>query len=60
MKKLILYGAIADKLIGPYKPHEYGGVIFPLTVIRRFDCILKKTKEAVVQKTGNSNYLNQQ
>ena len=35
-----LIWAIADKLTGVYKPHEYGEVILPLTVIRRFDCIL--------------------
>jgi len=49
-EKANLIWAIADKLTGPYKPHEYSEVILPLTVIRRFDCILEKTKEAVVQK----------
>lgn len=49
-EKANLIWAIADKLTGPYKPHEYGEVILPLTVIRRFDCILEKTKEAVIQK----------
>jgi len=49
-EKANLIWAIADKLTGPYKPHEYGEVILPLTVIRRFDCILEKTKDAVVQK----------
>ena len=42
-----LIWAIADKLTGVYKPHEYGEVILPLTVIRRFDCILADTNEAV-------------
>ena len=42
-----LIWAIADKLTGVYKPHEYGEVILPLTVIRRFDCILTDTKDAV-------------
>ena len=37
--------AIADKLTGVYKPHEYGEVILPLTVIRRFDCYTKITVE---------------
>lgn len=49
-EKANLIWAIADKLTGPYKPHEYGEVILPLTVIRRFDCILENTKDAVVQK----------
>ena len=39
-QKADLIWAIADKLTGVYKPHEYGEVILPLTVIRRFDCIL--------------------
>lgn len=54
-EKASLIWAIADKLTGPYKPHEYGEVILPLTVIRRFDCILEKTKEAVVQKDKELN-----
>lgn len=37
-------------LTGVYKPHEYGDVILPLTVIRRFDCILSDTKDAVLKK----------
>lgn len=49
-QKADLIWAIADKLTGVYKPHEYGEVILPLTVIRRFDCILSDTKEAVLQK----------
>lgn len=49
-EKANLIWAIADKLTGVYKPHEYGEVILPLTVIRRFDCILADTKEAVRQK----------
>jgi len=54
-EKADLIWAIADKLTGPYKPHEYGEVILPLTVIRRFDCILEKTKDAIVQKNKELN-----
>lgn len=54
-EKANLIWAIADKLTGPYKPHEYGEVILPLTVIRRFDCILEKTKDAVVHKDKELN-----
>ena len=46
-EKANLIWAIADKLTGVYKPHEYGEVILPLTVIKRFDCVLADTKEAV-------------
>lgn len=49
-EKAALIWVIADKLTGVYKPHEYGEVILPLTVIRRFDCILADTKEAVLEK----------
>ena len=49
-EKANLIWAIADKLTGVYKPHEYGEVILPLTVIRRFDCVLADTKEAVLKK----------
>lgn len=48
-EKAALIWAIADKLTGVYKPHEYGEVILPLTVIRRFDCILSDTKDAVLK-----------
>lgn len=49
-EKAALIWAIADKLTGVYKPHEYGEVILPLTVIRRFDCILADTKQEVLDK----------
>jgi len=52
-EKANLIWAIADKLTGVYKPHEYGEVILPLTVIRRFDCILADTNEAVWEKYEN-------
>lgn len=49
-EKANLIWSIADKLTGVYKPHEYGEVILPLTVIRRFDCILEETKDKVLAK----------
>ncbi len=48
-EKANLIWAIADKLTGVYKPHEYGEIILPLTVIRRFDCVLSDTKEEVLK-----------
>ena len=36
-EKASLIWSIADKLVGVYKPHEYGDVILPLTVLKRFD-----------------------
>ena len=38
----------ADLLRGDYKPHEYGQVILPFTVLRRMDCVLEPTKAAVL------------
>ena len=40
---------VADLLRGPYKPHEYGRVILPMTVLRRLDCVLEPTKQKVLQ-----------
>src|SRR5436190_21411345 len=41
---------VADLLRGDYKQSEYGRVILPLTVIRRLDCVLEPTKQAVLNK----------
>lgn len=38
---------IADQLRGVYKPHQYGGVILPFTILRRLDCILEPTRNDV-------------
>lgn len=42
--------SIADALRGPYKPNQYGEVILPLTVLRRLDCVLEKSKEKVLSE----------
>ena len=47
-EKANLIWAIADKLTGAFKPHQYGEVILPLTVIRRFDSVLEPGKAAVL------------
>ena len=39
---------ICNLLRGPYKRNEYRKVILPLTVLRRFDCVLAGTKDAVL------------
>lgn len=41
---------IAEILRGPYKPDDYGKVVLPMAVLRRFDCVLKDTKEQVLDK----------
>lgn len=40
--------SVADLLRGKYRPHEYGKVILPFTVLRRMDCVLAPTKAAVL------------
>ena len=39
---------IADLLRGPYRPPQYERVMLPMTVLRRFDCVLEPTKEKVL------------
>src|SRR3989441_12176363 len=41
---------IADLLRGPYRPPQYERVMLPMTVLRRFDCVLEPTKSAVLRK----------
>lgn len=38
----------ATHLVGLFKPHEYGKVILPMTVLKRFDDALTPTKQAVL------------
>lgn len=40
--------SVADLLRGDYKQSEYGKVILPFTVLRRLDCVLECTKDAVL------------
>lgn len=47
-EKVNFIWTIAEILRGPYKKEEYGKVILPMAVLRRFDCVLAETKEAVL------------
>ena len=42
--------SICNLLRGPYKRNEYRKVILPLTVLRRFDCLLAPTKNAAFEE----------
>lgn len=42
--------SVADLLRGDYKQSEYGKVILPFTVLRRLDCVLSDTKQAVLEE----------
>lgn len=42
--------SICNLLRGPYKRNEYRKVILPLTVLRRFECLLEPTRQAVLEE----------
>lgn len=42
--------SVADLLRGDYKQSDYGKVILPFTVLRRLDCVLADTKDAVLSE----------
>ncbi len=42
--------SVADLLRGDYKQSDYGKVILPFTVLRRLDCVLEGTKDAVLKE----------
>lgn len=42
--------SIADLLRGPYRQPQYERVMLPLTVLRRFDCLLEPTKAEVLKR----------
>ena len=56
-EKASLIWSVADTLRGPYKPHEYGLVILPMTVIKRFhDCLLPTHKAVLAEAEAKKNF----
>ena len=56
-EKATMIWNVADMLRGPFKPHEYGLVILPMTVVKRFhDCLLP-TREAVLKEYESKKHL---
>lgn len=49
-EKATMIWNVADLLRGPLKPHEYGLVILPMTVVKRFNDCLMPTHEAVLEQ----------
>ena len=47
---------IADLLRGPYRPPQYERVMLPMTVLRRFDCVLAPTKAKVLTELVVSKF----
>ena len=48
---------VADMLRGPFKPHEYGLVILPMTVVKRFNDCLMPTYNEVQETYQNVKHL---
>ena len=42
--------SVADLLRGPYRPPQYERVMLPMTVLRRFDCVLEHSKNQILAK----------
>ncbi len=42
--------SVADLLRGPYRPPQYERVMLPMTVLRRFDCVLEHSKAQIFAK----------
>jgi len=49
-EKINFIWSIAELLRGPYKKEQYGDVILPMAVLRRFDCVLAATKQEVLER----------
>ncbi|ALZ22623.1 MULTISPECIES: type I restriction-modification system subunit M [Pseudomonas] len=43
--------SIADLLRGDFKQSQYGRIILPFTLLRRMECVLEPTKEAVIRES---------
>lgn len=54
-EKANLIWEIATHLVGLFKPHEYGKVILPMTVLKRFDDALAPTKDTVLEMSDKLN-----
>ena len=56
-EKAAMIWNVADMLRGPFKPHEYGLVILPMTVVKRFhDCLLPTHDEVLKEYEGKKNF----
>lgn len=49
-EKANMIWSIADVIRGTFKPHEYGRVILPMTLLKRLNDVLTPTKQAVIDK----------
>ena len=47
--------SVADLLRGDFKQSQYGRVILPFTLLRRLECVLEESKDAVVAQAATIN-----
>lgn len=59
-EKVNFIWTIAEILRGPYKKEDYGKVVLPMAVLRRFDCVLEDTKEEVLSQYEKFKHLPQE
>jgi type I restriction enzyme M protein len=45
--------SIAELLRGDFKQSEYGKIVLPFTILRRLDCLLQESKQAVLDEAAN-------
>jgi len=50
--------AIADLLRGDFKQSQYGRIILPFALLRRLECVLEESKEAVLAENENIAKMN--
>ena len=56
-QKATMIWNVADLLRGPFKPHEYGLVILPMTVVKRFhDCLLPTHDKVISEYESKKNF----
>lgn len=51
-EKASLIWSVADLLRGPYRPNQYRDVMLPMLVLRRLDCVLAPTRDAIPIAAG--------
>ena len=56
-QKATMIWTVADLLRGPFKPHEYGLVVLPMTVVKRFhDCLLPTHDKVLQEYESKKNF----
>ncbi len=56
-QKATMIWNVADLLRGPFKPHEYGLVVLPMTVVKRFhDCLLPTHDKVLQEYESKKNF----